>query len=90
MSITSYERLRMAHRNLQQHPITETDLRSLLVSLPASLDEIALARPALLTEVEAIRQFVSRLHENMARRKLTDKQEISARLHQALAPLFAG
>jgi|GEM_PF-5632668 hypothetical protein len=88
MSVTSYERLRIAHRGLLKQPQTETELRNLLEALPNYLDSIASIRPALVDEVAASRQHVQHLLVRAAVSRQTERQQIVQSLYRALAPLF--
>jgi hypothetical protein len=89
MSVTSYERLRMAHRTLLQHPPTTTALRHLIDELPAQLDFIATTRPALASEVESSRSYLQRIANYVTTSKVIDEEQVVQGLHRALAPLFA-
>jgi DNA-binding TFAR19-related protein (PDSD5 family) len=89
MSVTSYERLRMQHRTLLQHPPTTTALRHLIEELPEQLDNIATTRPALVDEVETSRQYLNRIAGYVATTKVIDEEQVVQGLHRALAPLFA-
>ena len=88
MSVTSYERLRIAHRTLLQQPPTATALRHLLAELPAHLDGIAATRPALGEVVDASRDYVHRLSAYVATAPCLDEGQVVQGLHRALAPLF--
>ncbi|MBO2009613.1 hypothetical protein [Hymenobacter negativus] len=88
MSVTSYERLRIAHRTLLQHPPTAKALRNLIDELPAHLDGIATTRPALVDVVESSRDYLQRLSNYVATAKHIDEGQVVQGLHRALAPLF--
>lgn len=90
MSVTSYERLRIAHRTLLQQPPTATALRRLLAELPAHLDGIASTRPALVEVVESSRAYLHRLNTYVATAPAVDEGQVVQGLHRALAPLFGG
>jgi hypothetical protein len=89
MSVTSYERLRMAHRTLLQQPPTATALRHLIDELPAQLEVIASIRPALANEVATSRDYLQRLSNYVATAKFIDEEQVVQGLHRALSPLFA-
>jgi uncharacterized protein (DUF2267 family) len=88
MPVTSYERLRIAHRTLQQPP-TASALRHLLAELPAQLDGIATTRPALANEVASSRDVLQRISTYVTSSPHIDEAQVVQGLHRALAPLFA-
>ncbi|TGE25253.1 hypothetical protein E5K00_08705 [Hymenobacter aquaticus] len=90
MSVTAYERLRIAHRALLQSPPTPVALEQLLETLPASLQDIARMRPALMDEVDTCQQHLHQVRQQLRRPESVDVDTIIEDLHHSLSPLFAG
>jgi hypothetical protein len=89
MPVTSYERLRIAHRTLLQQPPTATALRHLLAELPAHLEGIATTRPALANEIASSRDLLQRISTYVTTSTHIDEAQVVQGLHRVLSPLFA-